>query len=226
MNKPILILRLEGHLQRWGERAKWDFRDTNMIPTKSGIIGLLACAFGYKRGDTRILDLQKNLKLGIRVDKPGLLMEDFHTVTGDKGYLMASTGEKRVGSPTIITPRQYIQDACFTVALNGEEALIKKCEKYLKDPVWSIYLGAKSCVPSRPVFESITYEYSNVLEAIMKYKLSDKADKDKQNFYCEFEDGNDREKYIYHQDVFQNDPNRYYSFRKVYIEIIKRKEIL
>lgn len=53
----ILILRLDGTLQRWGERARWDFRDTNPIPTKSGVIGMLGCAFGYKRGDKRILEL-------------------------------------------------------------------------------------------------------------------------------------------------------------------------
>jgi CRISPR system Cascade subunit CasD len=41
-----LFLRLEGPLQSWGERARWDVRDTAPEPTKSGVIGLLACALG------------------------------------------------------------------------------------------------------------------------------------------------------------------------------------
>lgn len=223
MNVPILILRLEGALQRFGERARWDFRDTNMIPTKSAVIGILACAMGYGRGDERILNLQENLTMGIRVDKAGLLMQDFHTVTSNKGYLVAATGGKRVGSATIVTPRQYIQDACFTVALSGDEDLIRKCEKSLKDPVWPIYLGAKCCVPSRPVFEAITYEYSDVLEAIRNYKLCERCDKNT-NFYGEYEDGNYRDgKDIVHQDVFLNGPNRYYGFRRVHFADIKRE---
>ena len=44
--KTILVLRLEGPLQSWGENAKWDFRDSSTMPTKSGIVGLLGCAMG------------------------------------------------------------------------------------------------------------------------------------------------------------------------------------
>ena len=45
----ILLLRLEGPLQSWGGRARWDVRDTGRIPTKSGIVGLLGCALDIGR---------------------------------------------------------------------------------------------------------------------------------------------------------------------------------
>lgn len=36
----ILLLRLEGLLQSWGEHSRWDHRDSSDMPTKSGVIGL------------------------------------------------------------------------------------------------------------------------------------------------------------------------------------------
>ena len=47
----LLLIRLEGALQSWGEWAKWDERDSGLMPTKSGVIGVLACCMGLKRGD-------------------------------------------------------------------------------------------------------------------------------------------------------------------------------
>lgn len=53
-NQTILLLRLEAPLQSYGERAKWDFRDSAYFPTKSGVIGIIACAMGLKRGADEI----------------------------------------------------------------------------------------------------------------------------------------------------------------------------
>ena len=53
-----LFLRLEGPLQSWGERGRWSVRDTALEPTKSGVIGLIACALGY-RDDTQIRPLSE-----------------------------------------------------------------------------------------------------------------------------------------------------------------------
>ena len=45
----VLVLRLEGPLQSWGERSRWDVRETADRPTKSAVIGLLGAALGLKR---------------------------------------------------------------------------------------------------------------------------------------------------------------------------------
>ncbi|NCC16762.1 MAG: type I-E CRISPR-associated protein Cas5/CasD [Clostridia bacterium] len=183
----ILILRLEGVLQRWGERSRWDFRDTATVPTKSGVIGLLACALGYPRGDDRIFALEEALKYGVRVDRAGQLMIDYHTVTTDQKSMIAATGSFRVGGPTIITPRQYLQDACFTVALEGERSLLLECLEALKNPKWQIFLGAKACVPSRPVFEGIVTEFVSLENALKAYPLAKRSDEAKVA-YIEVED--------------------------------------
>ena len=68
---PILLLRLEGPLQSWGERARWDFRDTAPFPTKSAVVGILACAMGLQRESAEIVDMNDALRMAIRADRAG-----------------------------------------------------------------------------------------------------------------------------------------------------------
>lgn len=183
----ILILRLEGVLQSWGLRARWDFRDSGIVPSKSGVIGLISCAMGLPRRHEHIRKLDENLSMGVRADRQGVLMQDFHTVTGERGYLFRSDGAKRVGEPTIITPRQYIQDACFTVMLQGDRQLLEECAQALNNPVWQLYLGRKSCPPSRPFIEELTNKYNTLEEALTLYPLC-RRHTNAETIYCEIED--------------------------------------
>ena len=41
-----LLLRLAAPMQSWGISSKFDRRTTNMEPTRSGVIGMLAAAMG------------------------------------------------------------------------------------------------------------------------------------------------------------------------------------
>ncbi|MFJ5588398.1 type I-E CRISPR-associated protein Cas5/CasD [Streptomyces noursei] len=84
-----LLLRLEGLLQAWGTRSHFHNRDTLPRPTKSGVIGLLAAADGHDRDEHRTaeddflpLTTLAQLRFGVRADRPGTLVEDFHTTGG------------------------------------------------------------------------------------------------------------------------------------------------
>ena len=81
-SKTLLILRLEGPLQSWGENSKWDHRDSADLPTKSGIIGLLGCALGLPRKDPALVELCSAVRLAVRADRPGIRTTDYQTVTG------------------------------------------------------------------------------------------------------------------------------------------------
>ena len=59
-----LLLRLSAPLQSWGSESVYDNRETDDMPTKSGVIGMLAAALGRKRSDS-LEDLVK-LKFGVR----------------------------------------------------------------------------------------------------------------------------------------------------------------
>lgn len=160
-----LFLRLEGPLQSWGERSRWSIRDTATEPTKSGIIGLIACALGYT-SDEQIRPLSQKTRLGIRVDAPGTQIVDYHTIGGgyDTPTLLTAQGKpkKSSGSPhTEISERAYLCDASFLAAVqvrnDDDDPLIAHMAEALQNPVWPVFLGRKACVPSRPVFAGMAF---------------------------------------------------------------------
>ena len=169
----LLILRLEGILQSWGEMSKWDFRDTSELPTKSGIVGLLGCAMGLERDDARLAELNKAIKIAIRADRPGVRIVDFQTVTGNP--LRKADGKPRANGNTIISRHAYLQDASFTIVIETSPAWKLQIVSALRHPIWSVYLGRKCCVPSRPVLESENAEYSSLEDAIIHYPLAERS---------------------------------------------------
>lgn len=154
-----LFLRLEGPLQSWGERARWSVRDTAPEPTKSGVVGLLSCALGIN-SDEELRRISQSLRMGVRCDKPGANLTDYHTVGGGYDYptLLTAEGKLKIssgGPHTEQTWRHYLCDASFLVALQGEPDLIVQLADAVQAPHWTIYLGRKSCLPSRPPFDSV-----------------------------------------------------------------------
>jgi CRISPR system Cascade subunit CasD len=174
-----LFLRLEGPLQSWGERGRWSVRDTAPEPTKSGVIGLIACAMGYWT-DEQIRPLSERTRMGVRCDVPGQFITDYHTVGGGYDFptLLTAQGKPKISSGrphAEITERDYLCDASFLVALqSADEDLIEKIAHYLQNPVWPVYLGRKSCPPSRPVFDGVA-DFESLEEALSAGHLS--ADK-------------------------------------------------
>ena len=74
-----LLLRLAAPLQAWGADSKFETRKTNREPTKSGVIGLLAAALGLRRDDCEALTRLTGLRFGVRVEREGQLLVDYHT---------------------------------------------------------------------------------------------------------------------------------------------------
>jgi len=161
MNPTLLLLRFEGVLQSWGIKSRWDIRDTSEAPTKSGVIGVFGCALGYKRTSAVLSGLFDQLKIGVRVENTGKVVMDYHTVKGN----LWTAEEKQRKDHTIVSKRFYLQDASFLVIVEGEQELIESIGKALQNPKWPIYLGRKSCVPTRPVYEEITNAYGSMEEA-------------------------------------------------------------
>ena len=162
----FLSFTLRGPLQSWGERSHWDSRDTAAMPAKSGVIGLLGCCLGWPRGDERLRALNDSLHLAVRAERPGHIMTDYHTVQTEYGKFPNAAGGERPGN-TIITPKQYLQDAAFTVFLWGDEETLDACGEALRHPRWVPYLGRRSCVPSVPLIPR-TVEASCVEEALSR----------------------------------------------------------
>jgi CRISPR system Cascade subunit CasD len=162
MQNNTVFLRLEGLLQTWGICSRFKIRETAREPTKSGVVGLLCCAMGLRRQeaeDTGWLNRLNELQMGVRVDRPGWLWQDYHTVGAGYGVLCAGGWIKRTEATGefegIESWREYLCDASFVVALrarDGTEDIIERVAQKLDDPIWVPYLGRKCCPPSRPVF--------------------------------------------------------------------------
>ncbi|MFD9728360.1 type I-E CRISPR-associated protein Cas5/CasD [Streptomyces sp. NPDC059072] len=153
----VLLLRLAGPLQSWGDRSAFNRRETRPEPTKSGVVGLLAAAAGRPRHAA--LDDLAGLGLGIRIDQPGSILRDYHTVSDYRGQplLSAAVNAKRQQKPTSpakhthITQRFYLQDAVFLAAVEGPEGLITTLEHAVRHPVFPLALGRRSCPPTQPL---------------------------------------------------------------------------
>lgn len=139
-----LLMRLQGPMQSWGTTSRFDERDTQLEPSKSGVIGLVCAALGRDRAEP--IDDLATLRMGVRIDREGVPMRDYQTATG----IMAATGKVDL-SRTVVSPRFYLADAVFLVGLEGDRPLLEMVAEALRQPVWPLSLGRKSFVPSKPV---------------------------------------------------------------------------
>ena len=223
----FLTFLLNAPLQSWGDSARWDHRSTASMPSKSAIIGLLGCCLGYRRGDERLPALSKSLHVAVRADCPGRLLWDFQTVQNPGGKILNAMGKPR--GETIITPKQYLQDAAFQVFVYGDEAILTQCAEAMRHPRWPVCLGRRSCVPAVPVIPSIE-EYDSVDEAVKKHfdhKYFDRTKKKRPEYMeCQIEatEGMPDGRLITRMDeVVRADLNQYQE-RAVRVQMVKRSE--
>lgn len=133
-----LALRLSAPLQSWGVNSRFVRRGTGRHPTKSGIVGLLAAALGYRRTDN--LEDLLTLTFGVRIDQPGELLRDFQT---------ARTADGSSSMP--LTNRFYLSDATFLACVEGDDSLIESLAEAIQTPAYPLYLGRRSCPPAGPL---------------------------------------------------------------------------
>lgn len=157
-----LLLRLEGPMQSWGTSSRFTVRDTGLEPSKSGVIGLLCAALGKPRTEHPDHDQRwpslatlAGLRMGVRTDRAGTVGVDFQTAGGGRmggqQYGVAHVHGGLFGS--VMSHRYFLQDASFLVGLSGpDRELLARLHQALAAPVWQLYLGRKSYVPSAPPY--------------------------------------------------------------------------
>ncbi len=166
MSADTLFLRLEGPLQAWGNHeSKFVVRRTNEAPTKSGIFGLFCAAMGVSRLEAaqKWLPQLAGLRMGVRIDQPGVRWWDYHTV-GAEMKMRTAEGKTKPGA--MLTRREFLCDASFLVALQGAPGLIETLYTTMQNPRWALFLGRKSCPASRPMLEHQPGEFGNTETAL------------------------------------------------------------
>jgi len=144
---PTLLMRLAGPMQAWGTTSRFDERDTQLEPSKSGVVGLLCAALGRDRAES--VDDLAQLRMGVRVDREGILMRDYQTATG----VLIAANAKPDKDRTVVSPRFYLADAAFLVGMEGSDTLLlEQLNTALRTPRWPLAFGRKSFVASMPIW--------------------------------------------------------------------------
>ncbi len=156
-----LLFRLYGPLAAWGDIAVGERRPSQTHPSKSAIVGMLAAALGIRRNESeKLAALAGSFGLGVRQDSAGEFLRDYHTtqVPPQRRGIVYRARSDELGADslnTILSTRDYRQDALYTVAL----WLLRKDTPYelsalqdaLQRPRFALYLGRKSCPPALPL---------------------------------------------------------------------------
>ena len=151
----VLLLRLAGPLQSWGDSSRFIRRDTRREPSKSGVIGMIAAALGRNRGEG-VSDLAA-LEMAVRVDQPGEVLRDYQTarVPGAKNSMLSN--------------RYYLADATFLVALAGEKDSLCAIRDALTAPRWPLYLGRRSCPADLPLVKDLLLDQDDPRTVLSAY---------------------------------------------------------
>lgn len=153
--RDYLMLRLQGPMQAWGTPTFEGARPCALFPTRSGLLGLLAACQGIGRSDrAALLLLAQSVRFAVRCDANESLkaekITDFHTIKDARvDYQSLKSHE------TIITRREYLCDACFTVAVwspDDDSQTLNTLQQAVKFPRYTPYLGRRSCPITSPLF--------------------------------------------------------------------------
>jgi len=150
---PYLAIKLHGVMQAWGGHTYEDLRHSELIPTRSAVLGMLAACLGIERSDvTGLESLSASVRMAVRLDRQPQRMMDFHTV------LDARKVDGKPNPNPVVSRREYLCDAEYTVLIQvSDDAVcsLESIEQAIKKPVYTPFLGRRSCPLSRPLFEVI-----------------------------------------------------------------------
>lgn len=162
----VLLLKLAGPLQSWGAQSRFAERGTRHEPAKSGVIGLLAAAFGRRRTDS--VDDLASLGFAVRIDQPGSLEVDFQTEHKREWDKASKRWVVNSSKSLPLTHRHYLADAVFVAALEGDSELLRECAAALDSPAFPLFLGRRACPPACRVLLGIE-EDETLLEVLRNH---------------------------------------------------------
>jgi CRISPR system Cascade subunit CasD len=158
----FLLFRLYGPMAAWGTIAVGQERPSDAHPSKSALLGLLAAAMGVRRHQDEVHQrMAAAYGFAVRVDAPGTLLRDYHTVQvpPTRRHVVHYTRRDELHAEalnTILSSREYRCDALYTVALWVRDVStapfsLEELVAGLHRPHFPLYLGRKSCPLALPV---------------------------------------------------------------------------
>lgn len=184
--QEFLTFQLYAPLQAYGSVAVGEIRSSRTMPTRSAIMGLVAAALGITRDNEELLRaLHAAFSVTCCRHTTPSVMVDYHTVQTPvqrKGRIFYSRKDELEQKlepaeklNTILSRREYLEQAYYTVALAYKEQgasswTFQKIAAALRAPMFTLYLGRKSCPPALPL-APLVIECESALEALGSYSL-------------------------------------------------------
>lgn len=155
-----LLFTLAAPLASFGRAGPLETRGSAPMPTRSALLGLVGGALGIRRDDTAALDaLADSVRFACRVEQPGRLLRDYHTVQTPSQSLLKKAPHKtrrdELAFPsadlnTVLSTREYHEDFRATIGIHADADALGRCAHALERPRFVPYLGRKACVTSWP----------------------------------------------------------------------------
>lgn len=160
-----IVFHLNGVMCGWGNAFMGSYRSSDFYPTKSAIVGILSACIGIDRSDEKAqISLYSDYDYVIVSSGLESKVVDYHTIQSSKtpskpevitgGYRRNELDRPDVN--TILSEREYVCNGFYSVFLfpkDGSE--LEEIKSALESPVYTPYLGRKSCPLSIPMCPSI-----------------------------------------------------------------------
>lgn len=186
--RDYLAFQLYGHFSSWGDIAVGETRPSFLTPGKSAIIGLLSAALGIKRPDTVENENERDelerqhsacangYGIAFHTCVVGTPLTDYHTTqmpssgTGRNRKTFSTrrdelTWSKAYELHTVLSRREYHQDMLCRVALwprKDAPYSLDTLRDALNEPVYTLYLGRKSCPLALPLAATVIKNAENI----------------------------------------------------------------
>lgn len=157
-----LLFELAAPLASFGGVAPGTVRDTDLLPSRSAVLGLLAAAKGIARDDAQgQRDLSHDLLVTARVNAKATLLRDYHTAQAPRQPALKGRPRftrrdelsvRKDDLNTVLSDRYYYADYAATIGVaSGNDEKLAQLETALRAPRFTLYLGRKSCPLAWPL---------------------------------------------------------------------------
>jgi len=182
----FLILKCHGAMQAWGGHTYEDYRPSLIFPTRSAMVGLLGACLGLDRAQPEQLKLlNDSFDLSVKAhprcvehrhfdEKRDVRLVSLHKLTDYHTVLDARRSDGGKREDAIVSRREYLCDAEFTLALRFYDQPaydMQRVVEAIRKPIYTPYLGRRSCPLQRPLFEAIV-EADNAEQALNSIEKS------------------------------------------------------
>jgi len=162
-----LGFRCYGPLASWGDVAVGVHRPTFAVPSRSALVGLLACALGITRDEEgELRRLSDGVGVAVRMDASGTPCKDYHTAQvpprkrAPKGGRFRTRRDEILAGElqTVLSSRDSVADAVSTVVVWARDAgapPLEDLQEALRQPAFILYLGRKCNPPALPLHPQI-----------------------------------------------------------------------